>query len=43
MNVETVYFNGLEIQYQTINEIVHDNGGILGGSQFQGIVGLAFA
>ncbi len=42
MNKDTVFFNGLKIHNQTINEIIHDDGNVLANSQFQGIVGLAF-
>jgi len=43
MNKDTVFFNGLEIPEQTINEIVSENGGgVLEDANFQGIVGLAF-
>jgi hypothetical protein len=44
MNKDTVWFNGLRIPGQTINEIVREQsgGGVLADASFQGIVGLAY-
>jgi hypothetical protein len=42
MNKDTVYFNGLEIPDQTINEVEKDTDGIFEIAYFDGVVGLAF-
>ena len=42
MNKDTVYFNGLEIPDQTLNEITKDKEKIFEDAHFSGIVGLAF-
>ncbi len=42
MNKETVFFNGLEIPEQTINEVETDPDGIFDIAYFDGVVGLAF-